>query len=156
MYQVNAKDRPIELTINGSQLPTDWKIATGWSGRGDDVPGQRLRLVCGLPDRDCSHSPRRTLSVLGTTYHFIVHDEMGKQDYTQFTRDMQRVFEKGLVPILAPAVGGPLAAPFPEYWFIIHIAPGDGTGWRHGAFELDQDLVSLASGVTAPRRRTTT
>jgi predicted metalloprotease with PDZ domain len=32
------------------------------------------------------------------------------------------------VPILAPAVGGPLAAPFPEYWFLIHIVPGPGLG----------------------------
>ncbi len=128
MYQVDGKERPIELTINTSQLPGDWKIATGLNRMGATM----FRAADYDWFADCpieiAAFTEKDISVLGTTYHFIVHDEMGKQDYTQFTRDMQRIIEKGLVPILAPAVGGPLAAPFPDYWFLIHIAPGNGLG----------------------------
>lgn len=128
MYQVNAKDRPITLTIDGSHLPTDWKTATGLERTG--AASFRASDYDWFADCPIEIAPftEKDIVVLGTTYHFIVHDEMGNQDYTQFTKDMQRVLEKGLVPILAPAVGGPLAAPFPDYWFIIHIAPGAGLG----------------------------
>ena len=128
MYQVDGKERPIELTINASQLPADWKIATGLNR----TAATTFRATDYDWFADCpieiAAFSEKDISVLGTTYHFIVHDEMGKQDYTQFTRDMQRIIEKGVVPILAPVVGGPLPAPFSDYWFLIHIAPGNGLG----------------------------
>jgi predicted metalloprotease with PDZ domain len=128
MYQVNGKDRPITLTIDTSRLPSGWKIATGL----DKTTATSFRAADYDWFADCpieiSAFSERDITVLGTMYHFIVHDDLGGQDYTQFTRDMQRILEKGLVPILAPAVGGPLAAPFPEYWFLIHLTPGAGLG----------------------------
>jgi predicted metalloprotease with PDZ domain len=33
MYMVNGKDRPAELTIDGSHLPASWKIATGMGNK---------------------------------------------------------------------------------------------------------------------------
>jgi predicted metalloprotease with PDZ domain len=128
MYQVGAKDRPIALTIDTSRLPSDWHIATGLDKTGPtSFHAADYDWFADCPIEISAFS-QKDITVLGTTYHFIVHDELGKQDYTQFTKDMQRILEKGLVPILAPAVGGPLAAPFREYWFLIHLAPGGGLG----------------------------
>ena len=128
MYQVHAKDRPITLTIDTSHLPKDWKIATGLEKTATtSFHAADYDWFADCPIEISAFS-QKDITALGTTYHFIVHDEMGKQDYTQFTRDMQRIIEKGLVPILAPAVGGPLAAPFPEYWFLIHLTAGPGGG----------------------------
>src|SRR6185312_5148726 len=128
MYEVGAKSQPIALTIDTSHLPGDWKIATGLHRTG----GSSFQAAYYDWFADCpieiAAFTQKDITVLGTTYHFIVHDEMGKQDYSRFTTDMQQILEKGLVPILAPAVGGPLAAPFPEYWFLIHISSGTGLG----------------------------
>lgn len=142
MYQVDAKDRPITLTIDTSRLPPGWKIATGLEKTG--AASFRTTDYDWFADCPIEIAPftEKDIVVLGTTYHFIVHDEMGKQDYTQFTKDMQRVLERGLVPILAPAVGGPLAAPFPDYWFIIHIAPGAGLGG--GTEHLNSTKISFS------------
>lgn len=135
MYQVNAKERPISLTIDTSHLPKDWKIATGL----EKIAPTSFHAADYDWFADCpieiAAFSQKDVTALGTTYHFIVHDEAGKQDYTQFTRDMQRIIEKGLAPILAPAVGGPLAAPFPEYWFLIHVTAGAGTGGGGGGVE---------------------
>jgi len=144
MYQVDAKDRPISLTIDTSKLPTDWKIATGLERTGaTSFHAADYDWFADCPI-EISAFTEKAISVLGTTYHFIVHDEIGKQDYTQFTRDVQRILEKGLVPILAPAVGGPLAAPFPEYWYLIHITPGRGLGGG-GTEHLNSTKISFAS-----------
>jgi predicted metalloprotease with PDZ domain len=144
MYQVNAKDRPIALTIDTSHLPSDWKIATGLEKTATTsfyAADYDWFADCPI---EISAFSQKDITALGTTYHFIVHDEGSKQDYTQFTRDMQRIIEKGLAPILAPAVGGPLAAPFPEYWFLIHLTNGPGGGGG-GVEHLNSTKISYSS-----------
>lgn len=133
MYVTNGKDRPIELKIDRSSIPSDWKVATGLQRTGDDTysePDYDWFADCPI---EISRFVERDFVALGTTYHVVVHDELGNQDFTKFVADLQKVIEKGVVPILAPAVGGPLAAPFADYWFLIHIAsfPATGAGVEH-------------------------
>jgi predicted metalloprotease with PDZ domain len=142
MYQVNGKTRPITLAIDRSRLPSEWKIATGLERTGPTsfrAADYDWFADCPIEVADYTE---KAITVLGTTYHFIVHDDMGKQDYTPFTRDMGRVIEKGLVPILASAVGGRLAAPFREYWFLIHVTPGPGIGG--GTEHLNSTKISFS------------
>ena len=81
----------------------------------------------------------RDFTTLGTTYHVIVHDELGSDEFPEFLQGLQRVIEKGIVPVLAPVVGGKTAAPFSDYYFIIHInGPWRGTVRRPRASELHQ------------------
>ncbi len=142
MYQVDGKDRPIALTIGRSSLPASWKIATGMTKKSaNEFSSLDYDWFADCPF-EISDYTEKDINVLGTTYHFIVHDELGKQDFTKFTQDMGNIIEKGLVPILASAVGGPLPAPFPEYWFLIHMAPGRGLGG--GVEHLNSTKISFA------------
>jgi len=142
MYQVDGKDRPVALRIDTSPLPSNWKIATGMEKTGTATfQADDYDWFADCPI-EISDFAEKDIAVLGTTYHFIVHDELGKQDFTAFTRDMQQILEKGLVPILAPAVGGRLAAPFADYWFLIHMAPGLGLGG--GVEHLNSTKISFS------------
>ncbi len=153
MYQVGAKERPITLTIDTSRLPADWKIATGLEKTGPT--GFRAADYDWFADCPIEIAPftEKDVTVLGTTYHFVVHDEMDKQDYTQFTRDVQHIVEDGLVPILAPAVGGPRPAPFAEYWFLIHVV--HETGLAGGTEHLNSTKLNYTSdwGDSTPTTR---
>ncbi len=153
MYQVGAKERPITLTIDTSRLPADWKTATGLEKTGPT--GFRAADYDWFADCPIEIAPftEKDVTVLGTTYHFVVHDEMDKQDYTQFTRDVQHIVEDGLVPILAPAVGGPRPAPFAEYWFLIHVV--HETGLAGGTEHLNSTKLNYTSdwGDSTPTTR---
>jgi len=127
MYQVDGKQRPIELTI---VPPSGWKIATGMNRDSDstfDAPNYDTFADCPF---EISDFREKTFQVEGTTYHVIVHDVIGDADFSKFTADLQKVVATE-VPIFASVTGTPQAAPFKEYWFLFHIWPKTGGGLEH-------------------------
>jgi predicted metalloprotease with PDZ domain len=70
-------------------------------------------------------------------------DPKEEQDFSKFAADLQKVVE-AVVPILAPAVGGNRAAPFAEYYFLIHINPGGGVAG--GIEHLNSTAITVNSG----------
>jgi len=146
MYMVDGKDRPAELAIKRSQLPPNWKIATALPKITDNTyAAQNYDWFADCPI-EIGEYQEKSFSVLGTTYHVVVHDEADSGDFTNFTEQLRKVIEKGVVPILAPAVrasGSPLDAPFPEYWFLIHISKnGFGAGVEH----LASTMIMMGQG----------
>jgi predicted metalloprotease with PDZ domain len=133
MYMVSGKERAADLKIDRSSVPGNWKIATGMR-RADAntyaAPDYDSFADCPI---EISDFVEKDFVALGTTYHVVVHDEIGNQDFTKFITDMHKVIETSVVPTLAPAVKGPLAAPFADYWFLIHISPfpAPGAGVEH-------------------------
>lgn len=146
MYMVDGKDRPAELTIEKAQLPANWKIATGMRKTGENTyAAENYDWFADCPI-EISNYQEQTFNALGTTYHIVVHDEGNSGDFTKFTDDLHRVIEKGVVPILAPAVrasGSPTDAPFAQFWFLIHIAPNSfGAGVEH----LTSTMIMMSQG----------
>ncbi|MFI5096627.1 MAG: M61 family metallopeptidase [Candidatus Acidiferrales bacterium] len=146
MYLVNGKDRPAELAVKKSQLPANWKIATALPKTAENTfAAQNYDWFADCPI-EISDYQEKSFNTLGTTYHVVVHDEADSGDYTRFTEDLGKVVEKGVVPILAPAVrasGSPLDAPFSEYWFLIHISTnGFGAGVEH----LTSTMIMMGQG----------
>jgi predicted metalloprotease with PDZ domain len=123
MYMVDGKDRSATLHIGRARLPNTWKIATGLTRDGQDsyeADNYDAFADCPIEIGDYAE---KSFVARGTTYHLVVHDEGDRADFSEFAVQLKNVIEKGVVPILAPAVSGPTAAPFPEYWFIIHLSP---------------------------------
>lgn len=126
MYLVDGKQLPIQLKINA---PSGWRIATGMVRTGD--------ATFSAPDYDTfadapleiGNFTEKTFTALGTTYHVVVHDEMGHTDFTKFTEDTKRIVET-IVPAY-PAANNRHAAPFADYWFLFHIAPASLGGLEH-------------------------
>ena len=144
MYQVDGKARPVELAIQRNPLPLHWKVATGLTkAAGDKYTAPDYDWFADCPI-EISAFNEKTFTALGTTYHVVVDDQLSRQDFSRFTNDLQKVIEKGIVPILAPAVGGPLPAPFSEYWFLIHLTPGFG-GLCAGVEHLNSTMIVMAS-----------
>lgn len=144
MYLPQHKDLPISLTIDRTGLPAEWKIATGLS---TVVPGKQYSATDydTFADRpiEISKFQEQTFTALGTKYHVVVNDRMGGESFEEFTNKLHTAIEKGVVPLLASAVQGPLPAPFPEYWFLIHVAPGiPGAGVEH----LNSTTITIGSG----------
>ena len=66
----------------------------------------------------------------GSTYHVVVHDVLGKKDFSSFAEDTRKIVAAA-VPMFAPVAGGARPAPFDEYWFLFHIWPNTGGGLEH-------------------------
>ena len=128
MYVVDGKTRPTQLKVDTGSLPSGWKIATGMRKTGEDIYAAEDYDWFADAPLELGKFVERDFTTLGTTYHVIVHDELGSDEFPEFLQGLQRVIEKGLVPVLAPVVGGKTAAPFSDYYFIIHInGPWRGT-----------------------------
>ena len=143
MYMVDQKERPITLDIDRSALPSAWKTATGLtaSGTGNYIAANYDSFAdCPI---EISNFVEKQFVALGTTYHVVVDDETGNQDFSRFVDDLHKSIESGVVPLLAKAVGGPLAAPFPEYWFLIHITRSGFTG--AGVEHLNSTMIIMGS-----------
>ncbi len=128
MYLVGGKERPIELTI---AVPSGWKVATGMEHTSDHTfHAENYDWFADAP-LEISNFAEQDFQVMGTTYHVIVHDVEGRQDFSKFTADTQKFVEQ-LVPIFASVAGTTLqAAPFKDYYFLFHIWPGTGGGLEH-------------------------
>jgi predicted metalloprotease with PDZ domain len=128
MYLIDGKQLPATLHIAREHLPRSWKIATGLTrGVNDSYSADNYDDFADCPI-EISDYTEKSFVALGTTYHLIVHNELDQADFSEFAAQLKNVIEKGVVPVLAPAVGGPTAAPFPEYWFLIHVSPIPFTG----------------------------
>ena len=142
MYVVHAKDRPAALTIDRSPLPVEWKIATGMKKTGAaSFTADDYDWFSDYPI-EISDYGEQVFDVLGTTYHIVV-DPKEDRDFAKFAADLKKVVEAE-VPILAPAVGGGRAAPFAEYYFLMHITPGRGVGG--GVEHLNSTMITYSSG----------
>lgn len=134
MYMVEGKDRPADLRIDRSSLPPTWRVATGLTRiSADRYSAENYDWFADCPI-EIADFAERDFAVLGTGYHFVVHDMMGKQDFSPFVDLLKDVIERGVMPILAPSVlasGSPTPAPFADYYFLIHITPGFGAGVEH-------------------------
>jgi predicted metalloprotease with PDZ domain len=128
MYLIGGKERLIELTI---AVPAGWKVATGMEHTSDHTfRAENYDWFADAP-LEISDFAEKDFQVMGTTYHVIVHDIEGRQDFSQFTADTQKFVEK-IVPIFASVAGsGSQAAPFKDYYFLFHIWPGAGGGLEH-------------------------
>jgi predicted metalloprotease with PDZ domain len=143
MYVVGAKNRPAALTIDRSTLPADWKIATGMTRTGPtSFTAEDYDWFSDYPI-EISDYGEQVFEALGTTYHIVV-DPKEDRDFAKFAADMKKIVETA-VPILAPAVGGDRAAPFANYWFLMHIRPG-GRGVGGGIEHLNSTMITFSTG----------
>lgn len=128
MYLVGGKQRPTRLKIN---TPQGWRVATGMPRTAENAfAAEDYDRFIDYP-LEISDFTEQTFTSGGTTYHIVVHDILGKKDYTQFTRDTQKAVED-LVAMMKPvAASGERAAPFESYWFLFHIWPNAGGGLEH-------------------------
>jgi len=128
MYLVAGKERPIELTI---AVPSGWKVATGMEHTSDHTfRAENYDWFADAP-LEISNFAEKDFQVMGTTYHVIVHDIVGTDDFTKFTADVQKFVEQS-VRMFAPVAGTTSqAAPFKDYYFLFHIWPGTGGGLEH-------------------------
>lgn len=128
MYLVGGKERPAKLKIN---TPQGWRVATGMPHMGENVfSAADYDAFIDYP-LEISEYTEQTFTTGGSTYHIVVHDILGKKDYTQFTRDAQRAVDN-LVAMMKPvAAKGERTAPFESYWFLFHIWPNAGGGLEH-------------------------
>jgi len=142
MYLTNGKDRPATLSIDRSNLPADWKIATGMRKTGPtSFAADDYDWFADYPI-EISNYGEQVFDALGTRYHIIV-DPPDERDFAKFAADLKKVVEAA-VEILAPAVGGDRAAPFSEYYFLIHIRSGGGVAG--GVEHLNSTMISMNSG----------
>jgi predicted metalloprotease with PDZ domain len=129
MYLVGGKDRPTTLSI---AVPSAWRVATGMEHTSDRI----FHAVNYDTFADCpleiSDFAEKDFEVLGTKYHVIVHDAMGKKDFTKFVGDLQKTVAE-IVPMFQPVAAGNVnqAAPFADYYFIFHVWPKSGGGLEH-------------------------
>jgi predicted metalloprotease with PDZ domain len=151
MYVVQAKNGPATLTIDRSTLPAEWKIATGMKKTGaTSFIADDYDWFSDYPI-EISDYGEQVFEVLGTTYHMIV-DPKEDQDFAKFAADMKKMVEAA-VPILAPTVGGDRAAPFADYWFLMHIRSG-GAGVGGGVEHLNSAMINY-NGNWSDHGRTT-
>lgn len=125
MYLVSGKQLPVRLKID---TPAGWRIATGMERAGDAFAAPDYDTFADAP-LEIADFKERTFTAFGSTYHVIVHNEIGQTDFTKFTEDTKKIVET-LVPTY-PSASGQHAAPFAEYWFLFHIAPGGLSGLEH-------------------------
>jgi len=142
MYVVHAKDRPATLTVDRSSLPVEWKIATGMKKTGaTQFTADDYDWFSDYPI-EISDYGEQVFEALGTTYHIVV-DPKEDRDFAKFAADMKKIVET-MVPIMAPAVGGERAAPFADYYFLMHIRAGGGVGG--GVEHLNSTMITYNSG----------
>ena len=131
MYLVGGKERPVRLNITLPASAQGWRVATGLERAGEtSFSAADYDWFADCPI-EISNWQEKTFVYAGTTYHFVVHDVMGQKDFSQAFSDTERIV-RNLVPIFAPVAGtGEQAAPFREYWFLMHVWPESGGGLEH-------------------------
>jgi predicted metalloprotease with PDZ domain len=88
MYLVGGKERPVRLVI---ATPQGWRAATGLERTGENTfSAADYDWLADCPI-ELSDWTEKTFTFAGTTYHFVVHDGMGKKDYAQVAADTQRI-----------------------------------------------------------------
>ncbi len=127
MYLVGGKERPVQLAI---QPPPGWRVATGLARAGEGMFSAADYDTFADAPLEISDFAEKTFTVDGTTYHIVVHDVMGHNDFTRFSEDTKKIVQS-VVPMYAAATGGRRPAPFAEYWFLFHIWPGSDGGLEH-------------------------
>jgi predicted metalloprotease with PDZ domain len=129
MYLVGGKERPAELSID---VPAGWKVATGMEHTGDHTfRAADYNWFADAPLEISGDIQEKTFQLSGTTYHVIVHDVVGKADFSKFADDLQKTVAQS-VAMWQPVAGSVgQAAPFKEYYFIFHIWPNTGGGLEH-------------------------
>src|ERR1700683_2738126 len=105
MYVVDGKTWPTQLKIDAASLPSGWKIATGMQKTGENMYAADDYDWFADAPIEVGKFVERDFTALGTTYHVIVHDELGSDEFPEFLQGVQRVIEKGSVPVCAPVVG---------------------------------------------------
>ncbi len=127
MYLVSGKERPIRLVI---ATPTGWRVATGMPRMAENTFASADYDTFADSPLEISDYVAKMFVEAGSTYHVVVHDVVGKKDFSQFAEDTQKIVAAA-VPIFGPVVGGTRPAPFDEYWFLFHIWPNTGGGLEH-------------------------
>jgi len=141
MYLVGGEERPVRLSITPPALTPGWRAATGLDHTGvNSFAAENYDWFADCPI-ELSDWTEKTFAFAGTTYHFVVHDVIGKKDYEQTAKDTERIVQN-MVPMLS-AVAGTTAqsAPFHEYWFLMHIWPESGGGLEH----LDSTQINFSA-----------
>ncbi len=128
MYLVGGKERPAELSID---VPSGWKIATGMERTSDHTfRAADYNWFADAP-LEIGDYQEKDFVLSGTTYHVIVHDVVGKADFSKFVDDLQKDVAQ-IVGMWQPVAGTMgQAAPFKEYYFIFHVWPNSGGGLEH-------------------------
>jgi predicted metalloprotease with PDZ domain len=159
MYLVGGKERAVRLTVSMPPGTEGWEVATGLEHTGaNSFAATDYDWFADCP-LEISPWTERTFTFDGSTYHFVVHDVMGGKDYARAESDTQRIVQI-LVPLFAPVAGvGAQAAPFHEYWFLMHIWPEAGGGLEHlDSTQINysadwDDRAPTASGLNAYERK---
>ena len=131
MYLVGGKERPVRLAITLPPGAAGWHAATGLDRAGENRFAAADYDWFADSPIELSDWTEKEFSFAGTNYHFVVHDVKGKKDYSQAAKDTQKIVEN-LVTMMAPVAGSTAqAAPFREYWFLMHVWPESGGGLEH-------------------------
>ncbi len=128
MYLVGGKQRPAKLTID---VPAGWRVATGMDSAGaSSFTAGNYDVFMDAPI-EVSDYAEKTFDFGGSTYHIVVHDILGKKDFSKFAGDTRKAVET-LVTMMAPvAAAEGRQAPFKDYWFLFHVWPASGGGLEH-------------------------
>lgn len=126
MYMAGGKQLPVQLAVHA---PSGRRIATGMERSGDATFASPDYDTFADAPLEIGDFAEKTFAVQGSTYHVVVHDLMGRTDFAKFTEDIKKIVET-LVP-LYPSATNTRAAPFADYWFLFHIAPGALGGLEH-------------------------
>ncbi len=126
MYVVNGKQWPVRLKI---QVPSAWRVATGMERAGENTFTSPDYDTFADAPLEIGDFAEKTFTASGSTYHVLVHDEMGGTDFSKFAEDTKKMVET-IVPVF-PAASPQRAAPYAEYWFLFHIAPVGLGGLEH-------------------------
>jgi predicted metalloprotease with PDZ domain len=129
-------------------VPASWRVATGLAPAGDHVFLAPDYDTFADSPIEISDYAEKTFTESGTTYHVIVHDMMGKRDFTKFTEDHKKIVRMH-VQVLGPVVHGPRPGRFEDYWFLFHISPKGGGGLEH----LNSTQIFFSSDWIAPLRQ---
>jgi len=131
MYLVGGKERPVRLKITLPAAAPGWRAATGLARAGENsFTAADYDWLADCPI-ELSDWNEKTFTFAGTTYHFVVHDVIGKKSYEQAEKDTEKIVQS-LVPLFSQVAGtSAQPAPFAEYWFLMHIWPDSGGGLEH-------------------------
>lgn len=127
MYLVGGKERPVRLVI---ATPAGWRVATSMARMAENTFAAADYDTFADSPLEISDYAEKTFVEAGSTYRVVVHDVVGKKDFSQFVADTQKIVA-ATVPVFAGVAGGTRPAPFDEYWFLFHIWPNAGGGLEH-------------------------
>jgi predicted metalloprotease with PDZ domain len=146
MYLVGGKERPVRLVI---ATPPGWRVATGMTRVGENTFAAADYDWFVDSPIEISDFAEQDFTVDGTTYRVVVHDGMGRKDFSQFTRDAKKIVET-IVPMYGAVAGSAeRPAPFAEYCFLMHIWPNAGGGLEH----LNSTQINYSSDWDSTRPR---